>query len=144
MDANAAGVAVFDWTPTGAGVWNMFVRVVRSVYADGSTSEWNQEEWILIQDASPHVYSYLYNPWNPEGGVGVSSIFAISTQIGWPTEFVLRLNDGAEFTVPTNGSNLVSVELAPDRVGENVLTAQARYEDGSLSPVRVWTFLVAG
>lgn len=52
--------------------------------------------------------------------------------------------DSRQFTVPTNGSNLICVELAPDRVGENVLTAQARYEDGSLSPVRVWMFLVAG
>lgn len=140
IDANADGVAVFDWTPTEPGVWNMLVR---SVYADGSTSQWNENEWILIQDPRPYISSYLYNPWSPEGGVGVASTFVIYSEVGWPTEFILKLNDGAEFTVPTGGSNTVWVELAPDRAGENVLTAKARYEDGTVSPVRVWTFLVA-
>jgi len=75
-------------------------------------------------------------------GPGLAS--AIYEEVPGVTEFILKLNDGAEFTVSAEGSNTVWVELAPDRVGENVLTAQARFEDGRLSPVRVWTFLVAG
>ncbi|BCJ71916.1 hypothetical protein CS0771_14600 [Catellatospora sp. IY07-71] len=143
VEADATGTATLDWTPTEGGSWQ---PAVWAVYADGSRSATVQNLSVSVTDSRPYVESLIYNPWEPAGGVGVSSPFWIwSDLVDVPvTEFVVKLNDGAPFTLSTEGGTSTFVELAPDRAGENVLTVQARYTDGTLSPAREWTFLVAG
>ncbi|MBO4205866.1 hypothetical protein [Micromonospora echinofusca] len=141
VPADGTGAATVTWTPTEAWYYRM---VVRSVGTDGTVSEVRYLN-LQVRDTRPYVSSFVYDPPDsPQGGVGVSSVFWLYSEPGGVTEFVVRLNGGAEITVPASNGNYAEIELAPDRVGANVLTVRARYGDGTLSPAREWTFLVAG
>jgi hypothetical protein len=141
VTADAQGVAVFSWTPAEGGLWQ---SMFRAIHADGSYSDWNYTVAIMIVDARPYIDGYPYTPWEPAGGVGVTGTFSFYEEIPGVTEFLVRFNDGTETVIPADGSNTVWVDFTPTFAGENVLTARARFDDGTISPARTWTFVVAG
>ncbi|HEY0700604.1 MAG TPA: hypothetical protein VGD43_22705, partial [Micromonospora sp.] len=137
--AGADGSATINWTPSYEG--RPDISVV-SVQADGSYSE-SSSTTIQVTDPRPFVSAFDYNPYYPTGGAGVTDTFLFETRMTGVVEFVVRLNGGEEIVVPASGGQGTQV-LTPDRAGENVVSAQSRFADGSLSPAREWTFLVAG
>lgn len=138
VDADDDGRASVTWAPTGLGSVTLQVT---SISADGTQSTTTNYS-ISVRDLTPSVWSSLYNPWVPMGGPGVPDTFVIDSQASEVTEFVYRLNDGAEQTVPASGGSAL-LTITPDRSGEHVLTVRGRLPDGLLSPEATYTFLVA-
>lgn len=140
VPAGEHGVGTLTWAPDNSEFHQMLVR---SVQADGSTSEWAYPDLMII-DIRPYVWSYLYSSDYPAGGVGVEATFVFASEKpeAEVAEFVYQLNGGPVQTVAAVGPD-ASVSIAPDRSGENVIVAWTRYADGSVSPSRTWTFLVA-
>ncbi|MEO3744866.1 hypothetical protein [Plantactinospora sp. B5E13] len=140
LSAEVDGGATLTWTPVDPYWMDL---AIRSVLADGSTSEWAGGT-VRVSDRRPYVSAGFYNPEWPAGGVGVEDVFWFQSDFDDLSEFVVQLNGGPEITTPAGGGNSGQLLLTPDRVGENVLTVRGRRADGTLTPAREWTFLVAG
>ncbi|MEU6202997.1 hypothetical protein ABZ814_05345 [Micromonospora musae] len=136
--AEPDGTATVSFTPQSQG-W--FSTRVTGVAEDGTTSP-EREMTIQVRDTRVSVWSQ-FSEWSPRGGIGVPGDFGFSTS--WTpevVEYLYRLNDGPELTVPIGDSWNTLVTLVPDRNGLNTLTVQGRTADGRLSPVTEYPFQV--
>ncbi|MFF5172826.1 hypothetical protein ACFY3U_09355 [Micromonospora sp. NPDC000089] len=138
IDAAADGTAVLRWTPTEP---NWYVLGVRSVAADGTYSDGTQYEFSVI-DTKPSVSSGTYYENGAWGGVGIPGEFNFDTAMPDVDAYVYRLNDGPEQTVDPDYS-WARVTLTPDRSGANTLAVRTRFQDGTFSPTRTYTFEVS-
>ncbi|MGY4909348.1 hypothetical protein [Micromonospora aurantiaca (nom. illeg.)] len=138
IDAAADGTAVLRWTPTEGG-WH--VLNVRSISADGTVSE-TQERQFNVIDTKPYVSSSTYYENGAWGGVGIPGEFNFDTGMPDVDAYLYRLNDGPEQIVDPDYS-WARVTLTPDRSGSNTLTVRTRFQDGSFSPTRTYTFEVS-
>ena len=136
--AEPDGTATVSFTPQ----WvDWFSARVTGMAEDGTESP-EREMTIEVRDTRVSVWSQ-YNDWSPKGGIGVPGQFSFST--AWTpevVEYVYRLNDGPESTVPIADSWNTLVTLVPDHNGLNSLTVQGRTSSGLLSPVTEYQFLV--
>ncbi|WP_200208201.1 hypothetical protein [Micromonospora coerulea] len=139
VDAAADGTASITWTPERSG-WQMVT--VRGVTGDGTVTQ-PREYAFTVRDPKPTIISYLYNEYDPQGGIGVPGGFRFSSELPDTTSFVYRLNDGPEQTVAVNDGTAAELTVTPDRGFRNTLTVRARSASGELSPEASYAFMVS-
>jgi hypothetical protein len=139
VDAAADGTASVTWTPERSG-WTMVT--VRGVTGDGTVTQ-PREYTFTVRDPKPTIISYLYNEYDPQGGIGVPGSFRFSSELPDTAAFVYRLNDGPEQTVAVTDGTAADLSVTPDRGFRNTLTVRARSASGELSPEATYAFLVS-
>ncbi|SNT37912.1 hypothetical protein SAMN05421812_105150 [Asanoa hainanensis] len=137
IPAGADGTATVTWTPASWGGED--VRVA-SVGADGTESDQRIAQFI-VRDNKVSVYSPY--DWS-RVGIGWTGYFYFSTQLfGEVTEYLYRVNDGPEQTLPASTEGTSTLVAVPfDRNGTNTLQVRSRTAGGELSPVTDYEFTV--
>ncbi|SCG49606.1 hypothetical protein [Micromonospora inositola] len=139
VEAATDGTASVTWTPERAG-WTMLT--VRAVTGDGTVTQ-SREYAFTVRDPKPTIVSYLYNEYDPQGGIGVPGGFRFSSELPDTVDFVYRLNDGPEQTVAVTDGTAADLSVTPDRGFRNTLTVRARSASGELSPEATYSFMVS-
>ncbi|MFI6129871.1 hypothetical protein [Micromonospora sp. NPDC051141] len=139
VDAAADGTASITWTPEQAG-WRQLTVVGET--ADGTTTQ-PQEYTFSVREPKPTIISYLYNEYDPQGGVGVAGAFRFDSELPDTVAFVYRLNGGPEQTVAVTDGTAAELTVTPDRGFRNMLTVRARSATGELSPEASYSFMVS-
>ncbi|WP_140157991.1 hypothetical protein [Micromonospora sp. NBS 11-29] len=139
VDAAADGSASLTWTPERSG-WHQLTVVGET--ADGTTTQ-PREYSFSVREPKPTIISYLYNEYDPQGGVGVPGAFRFDSELPDTVAFVYRLNDGPEQTVDVNDGTAAELTVTPDRGFRNTLTVRARSASGALSPEATYSFVVS-
>ncbi|MEE3919376.1 hypothetical protein V2I01_16705 [Micromonospora sp. BRA006-A] len=101
-----------------------------------------QEQQFNVIDTKPYVSSSTYYENGAWGGVGIPGEFNFDTGMPDVDAYLYRLNDGPEQVVDPDYS-WARVTLTPDRSGSNTLTVRTRFQNGSFSPARTYTFEVS-
>ncbi|GIG89122.1 RHS repeat domain-containing protein [Plantactinospora endophytica] len=140
VDAGADGTATLTWAPDEPGWYELRVA---SVSANGRESQ-ERSHFFTVRDLVPTVWGDPY--WSgdyPNGGPGQPGRFGFNSEAPDVTAYIYRFNDEPEQTVPApEPYTPVIVEYTPEYGGRYTLTARSRASDGTLSPERVFTFLV--
>lgn len=139
VDAAADGTASVTWTPERSG-WQM-VTVVGET-GDGTVTQ-PREYAFSVREPKPTIISYLYNEYDPQGGIGVAGGFRFDSELPDTVAFVYRLNDGPEQTVAVTDGTAAELTVTPDRGFRNTLTVRARSAAGELSPEATYSFMVS-
>ncbi|MFI5834435.1 hypothetical protein ACIA5A_12245 [Micromonospora sp. NPDC051300] len=136
VTAKADGTASVTWTPTDPGWVDL---AVWSVSRDGTESD--PATWFFgVRDLRPAVSGDPYRADWPMGGPGQPGEFRFTSEVPETVAFRYRFDDGAEQSVETG--DRAAVTWTPDEGGKHTLTVRGVAADGTLSPERVWTFLV--
>lgn len=139
VDAAADGTASITWTPEQSG-WRQLTVIGET--ADGTSTQ-PREYTFSVREPKPTIISYLYNEYDPQGGVGVAGGFRFDSELPETTAFVYRLNDGPEQTVAVTDGTAAELTVTPDRGFRNTLTVRARSASGELSPEASYSFVVS-
>ena len=92
------------------------IFALRSLWAIGNEYMTVKEPWALVKDGkldeAKHVlnncfqlidfYARVSAPFIPDTSNKIQNIFSDTQDLSWPTEFVRRIQDGTEFTIPEN------------------------------------------
>lgn len=139
VDAAADGTASITWTPQRSG-WQQLTVVGET--GDGTVTQ-SRDYTFSVREPKPTIVSYLYNEYDPQGGIGVPGGFRFGSELPDTVEFVYRLNDGPEQTVAVNDGTAAELTVTPDRGFRNTLTVRARSATGELSPEASYSFVVS-
>ncbi|SCG55791.1 hypothetical protein GA0070213_105252 [Micromonospora humi] len=139
VDAAADGAAAITWTPETSG-WRQLTVIGET--ADGTTTQ-PREYTFTVREPKPTIVSYLYNEYDPQGGIGVAGAFRFDSELPDTTAFVYRLNGGPEQTVAVTDGTAAELTITPDRGFRNTLTVRARSASGELSPEASYSFVVS-
>ncbi|WP_433653330.1 hypothetical protein ACQP2C_15140 [Micromonospora zamorensis] len=137
--AAADGTASVTWAPTKAGFTPL---TVWSVNRDGTQSD-SASFTFFVRDLLPVIQGFLYDPSYPAGGPGQAGDFLISSEVPDTTEFRYRFDDGPEQGIAADINSSAIVTWTPEQSGTHTLTVRSLFADGSVSPERTYTFLVA-
>lgn len=92
------------------------IFALRSLWAIGNEYMTEKEPWTLVKNGdteeAEHVlnncfqlidfYARVSAPFIPDTAEKMQNIFADKQDLSWPTEFLPRIKDGTEFTIPEN------------------------------------------
>ena len=92
------------------------VFALRGLWAIGNEYMTEKEPWTLVKNGDTEsaeqvlnncfqlidLYSRVSAPFIPDTVKKMQNIFANKQDLSWPTEFLPRIKDGAEFTIPEN------------------------------------------
>ncbi|MCQ2562634.1 MAG: methionine--tRNA ligase [Alphaproteobacteria bacterium] len=92
------------------------VFALRSLWAIGNEFMTEQEPWTLVKngdmDQAQNVlntcfqlidlYARVSAPFIPDAAEKMKNIFATNLDLSWPSEFLFRIKDNTEFTIPEN------------------------------------------
>ncbi|MCF0094473.1 hypothetical protein [Micromonospora sp. MH99] len=137
--AAADGTASVTWTPTKPGFTSL---TVWSVNRDGVQSD-STSFVFFVRDLLPVIQGFLYDPGYPAGGPGQPGDFWISSEVAGTTEFRYRFDDGPDQGIATDVNGSAIVTWTPEQAGTHTLTVRSLFADGTASPERTYTFLVA-
>ncbi|WBB73645.1 hypothetical protein O7602_28960 [Micromonospora sp. WMMD1128] len=139
VDAAADGTASIIWTPETSG-WRQLTVIGET--ADGTSTQ-PREYTFSVREPKPTIVSYLYNEYDPQGGIGVAGAFRFDSELPDTIAFVYRLNGGPEQTVAVTDGTAAELTITPDRGFRNTLTVRARSAAGELSPEASYSFVVS-
>ncbi|MGR6316410.1 hypothetical protein Q2K19_11015 [Micromonospora soli] len=139
VDAVADGTASITWTPERSG-WQMVT--VLGETGDGTLTQ-SRQYAFSVREPKPTIISYLYNEYDPQGGIGVAGGFRFDSELPDTAAFVYRLNDGPEQTVAVTDGTAAELTITPDRGFRNTVTVRARSATGELSPEASYSFMVS-
>ena len=137
VDADGDGVAAVRWTPTDPGYQTL---VVRSVTADGTESD-STSYSFTINDPRPWVSLPDLVNWPRTDGLGLPTRVEFTSMMPDVTEFLYRFDDGPQHAVAAD-QGWTTVSFTPTHAGDNTVTVQAKFADGTLSAERVETFSI--
>ncbi|WP_041832703.1 hypothetical protein [Actinoplanes sp. N902-109] len=137
VDAGPDGTASVELTPHNPGYT---VLQVTSHGADGTTSH-PRDYTFIVRDNTIDVYS-AYD--TTRVGIGSPLWLSLSTGVSADlTAYRWSLNGGAEQSIaPSTDGVSTSIQVVPDRNGDNVLTVRGLRKDGTATPDREYTFTV--
>ncbi len=92
------------------------IFALRSLWAIGNEYMTEKEPWALVKngdmDTAAHVlnncfqlidfYARVSAPFIPDTAIKMQNIFATKNDLSWPSEFLPRVKNGTEFTIPEN------------------------------------------
>ncbi|MET7966838.1 DNRLRE domain-containing protein [Micromonospora sp. NPDC005305] len=130
--ADTSGTATITWTPTDYGLKRLYVQAVDRA---GNRSPLTTYQFT-VRNTAPTV-----TDGNPDGRLGQARQFTLAPNMTDVVEYVWRLNEGAEQTVPADAEGRATVQVTPE-VAANTLHVRSRTRDGQLSGDAGYRFTV--
>ncbi|WP_433299801.1 hypothetical protein ACQP2F_01000 [Actinoplanes sp. CA-030573] len=135
--AGADGTAKATFTPADNGLVDLMVS---SVAADGTVSTARHYQFVPVTQDIGVTSQYGADTW---AGVDVGGDLTFTSTVDkGVSAYVWQVDGGPAVTTPADATGAGVAGFRPTHEGDNTLNVRARYEDGTLSPVREWHIYV--